>query len=277
MGAKNKKIHNRPERWCTDFALQLSCEVKRSVLLRQELEVDALVRVIATTELWAELTPDLLQRDVIVEHFSGSVSTVAYANSVAKIAHLLQNFERVALKERGELRAPSIVMLAHQRPDRLLREKGLFEKTENPGIWIRRPLNLGGMFLVATSHLPPDPRYDWLRVTTRLPETKDEFRTAMRLMHEQKLSKLKEEVLERVVMEFFIDGKSPMELKAELAEERALRAQVEAERVKEREERLKEHEERLKEREERLKERDRRIELERELELMKAQIAELKK
>jgi septin family protein len=71
-------------------------------------------------------------------------------------------------------------------------------------------------------------------------------------------------------MEFFIDGKSPIELKAELAEERALRAQIEAER-------LKEHEERLKEREERLKERDRRMELERELELMKAQIAELKK
>lgn len=260
MGAKNKKIHNRHERWCTDFALQLSCDVRSSVVLRQQLEVDALVRVIPTTELWAELTPDLLRRDVIVEHFSGSVSTAAYANSLAKIAHLLQNFEKVALKERGGLRPPILVILSYQRPDRLLREKGLFEETENPGIWRRSPLNLGGMFLVATSHLPDDPVYDWMRVSTRLPETGEEFGTAMRLMHEQKLSKLKEETLERVVMEFFIDGKSPIELKAELAEERALRAQIEAERAQIEAERAKEREK-----------------FEKEIESLKSEISRLKK
>ena len=260
MGAKNKKIHNRHERWCTDFALQLSCDVKTSVVLRQHLEVDALVRVIPTTELWCELTHDLVQRDVIVEHFSGSVNRAAYGNCLAKIGHLLQTFEKVTLKERGDLRAPILVMLSYQRPDRLLREKGLFEETDNPGIWKRRPLELGGMFLVATSHLPDDEIYDWMRASTRLPETSEEFRTAMRLMHEQKLSKLKEEALERVVMEFFIDGKSPIELKAELAAERALRAQIEAERAQLEEERAKEREK-----------------FEQEIENLKSEISRLKK
>lgn len=236
-------------------------------MLRQHLEVDALVQVMPTTELWAELTPDLLQRDVIVEHFSGSVSRAAYGNCLAKIGHLLQTFEKVTLKERGDLRAPTLVMLAHQRPDRLLREKGLFEETENPGIWKRRPLNLGGMYLVATSHLPDDGIYDWMRVSTRLPETGEQFGTAMRLMHEQKLSKLKEETLERVVMEFFIDGKSPIELKAELAAERALRAQIEAERAQIEAKHAQIEAERAKEREK----------FEKEIESLKSEISRLKK
>lgn len=123
------------------------------------------------------------------------------------------------------------------------------------------------MFLVATSHLPDDPVYDWMRVSTRLPETGEQFGTAMRLMHEQKLSKLKEETLERVVMEFFIDGKSPIELKAELAAERALRAQIEAERAQIEAKHAQIEAERAKEREK----------FEKEIESLKSEISRLKK
>jgi hypothetical protein len=238
MDADKKKIHTRHERWCTHFALQLCGRVSPHRVLRQHLVVDASVHLDTTKDLWTDLTPYLVHREVLVEHFSNSVNVTAYANCVSKIGFMLQSYTRVPLKERGELKAPSLVMLSHRRPDRLLREPGLFESTQTSGIWVRRPIEMGAMFLVATTHLPEDSRYDWLRISTRIPETADGFRMAETLMRKQELARVKELELEELMMDFYIDGKTPVELMAELKEERLLRRAAEEQRLSLEEQRL---------------------------------------
>lgn len=278
-----KKIHTRHERWCTHFALQLCGRVSPHRVLRQHLVVDASVHLDTTKDLWADLTPYLVHREVLVEHFSNSVNVTAYANCVSKIGFMLQSYTRVPLKERGELKAPSLVMLSHRRPDRLLREPGLFESTQTSGIWVRRPIEMGAMFLVATTHLPEDSRYDWLRISTRIPETADGFRMAETLMRKQELARVKELELEELMMDFYIDGKTPVELMAELKEERLLRRAAEEQRLSLEEQRLSLEEQRLVAEEQRLAAERAEAQIraqmdatQREIEELKAQIRSLK-
>jgi len=107
-----------------------------------------------------------------------------------------------------------MTILAHRRPDRLLRENGLFEELY-PGIWVRRPLEMGAIYFVAATHLPPDPEFDWLRMTTRLPESREEILLVESLLSSRKIDKLTKAELEETMFELMIDGKTPKEAKAE--------------------------------------------------------------
>lgn len=188
-----------------------------------------------------------------------------------------KRYTRVPLKEQGELKAPSLVMLSHRRPDRLLREPGLFESTQTSGIWVRRPIEMGAMFLVATTHLPEDSRYDWLRISTRIPETAaDGFRMAETLMRKQELASVKELELEELMMDFYIDGKTPVELMAELKEERLLRRAAEEQRLSLEEQRLVAEEQRLAAERAEAQLRAQMDASQREIEELKAQIQSLK-
>jgi len=129
------------------------------------------------------------------------------------IAYASYRYSRVPLKDRGEKRHPVMAILSHRRPDRLIREPGLFEETEYPGIWVRRPLELGAMFLIAASHLPDDPVFDWLRLTTRVPETREALEKAESLLKRRKIDRLTLEEMEDHM--FILDGKTPKELLAE--------------------------------------------------------------
>lgn len=94
MTDPKKKIHTRHERWCTHFALQLCGHVSPHRVLRQHLVVDAMVRLDPTKDLWADLTPYLTHREVLVEHFSDSVSDHAFANCKSKLGYVLQSYTR---------------------------------------------------------------------------------------------------------------------------------------------------------------------------------------
>ncbi len=113
-----------------------------------------------------------------------------------------------------------MTILAYRRPDRLLREKGLFEEL-CPGIWVRRPLEMGAIYFVAATHLPSDPEFDWLRMTTRLPESREEILQVESLLRSRKIDKLTRLELEETMFELMIDGKTPKEAKAEAMELRS--------------------------------------------------------
>jgi len=149
MESTKSRIHNPHERWCTGFALQLCGEVKIHRVFRQYLIVDAVLFMKEQVDLWADLAPYLVGRETLIEHFSNSVSTANFGSCQEKIGHALKNYENIPRKNRGDQKAPCLVMLADRRPDRLLREFGAFEQLGTPGMWMRRPLELGAMFLVA--------------------------------------------------------------------------------------------------------------------------------
>lgn len=212
---KRKAIHNRHERWCVDVALRICGEVTKHVVFRQYLTVDACIRI-DIPALWVGLGKHLVERDVYVEHFSDSVSTVNYASAAQKIAYALRVHESIPLKNRRGKKAPCMVVLSHRRPDRLLREKDLFRQTGTPGILIAGPQELGAMYLVIATQLPADPAYDWLRSATRLPDTPEGFRDAVDLMNEQNLDTTKREELEATIMNVFIEGMTPIEVMEKL-------------------------------------------------------------
>ena len=113
-----------------------------------------------------------------------------------------------------------MTILAYRRPDRLLRENGLFDEL-CPGIWVRRPLEMGAIYFVAATHLPPDPEFDWLRMSTRLPESREEILLVESLLRSRKIDKLTKVELEETMFELMIDGKTPKEAKAEAMELRS--------------------------------------------------------
>jgi hypothetical protein len=195
-------------------------------------------------DLWAELAPYLVGRETLVEHFSNSVSPANYGSCQEKIGHALKIYENIPRKNRGEQRAPCLAILSHRKPERLLREFGAFEPMDTRGIWVRRPLELGAMFLIVSTQLPQDPQYDWLRMTTRVPNTSQEFRSADALMKESKLDTIKETKLKEVMMETIIDGQTPIDLRNENIELRKGKRAAEEERRAAEEERRAAEEER---------------------------------
>jgi len=70
-------------------------------------------------------------------------------------------------------------------------------------------------------HLPPDPEFDWLRMTTRLPESREEILLVESLLSSRKIDKLTKAELEETMFELMIDGKTPKEAKAEAMELRS--------------------------------------------------------
>lgn len=164
--------------------------------------------------LWGPLAAFLGHREVLIEHYSDSVSQAEFCGCLEKIAFASSRYFGVPAKHRGEQRSPVMTILAYRRPDRLLRENGLFEEL-CPGIWVRRPLEMGAIYFVAATHLPPDPEFDWLRMTTRLPESREEVLLVESLLKHRKIDKLTKLELEETMFELMIDGKTPKEAKAE--------------------------------------------------------------
>lgn len=154
MLREERKNPHPHENWCLNVALRFCGRPRIHERFRQNRVVDAILFMPDPVDLWGPLAGFLAQRDVLIEHFSDSVSTADYSSCQEKIAYAGYQYNRIPLKDRGEKRHPVAVILSHRRPDRLIREPGLFEATEYPGIWLRRPLELGAMFLIATTHLP---------------------------------------------------------------------------------------------------------------------------
>ena len=146
------------------------------------------------------------------------MSEADFFSCVEKLAYASHRYSRVPLKDRGERKHPTGVILSHRRPDRLIREFGLFEAMDCPGMWLRRPLDFGAMFLIATSHLPKDPAFDWLRLSTRVPQTKQELLKVESLLNHRKIDKLVREEMEDHMFQLVIDGKTPKEIMAENAQ-----------------------------------------------------------
>lgn len=93
----------------------------------------------------------------------------------------------------------------------------------------------------ATSHLPTVPAFDWLRLSTRVPQTKQELLKVESLLNHRKIDKLVREEMEDHMFQLVIDGKTPKEIMAEnaqleadklAAEQQLLLERVAAERSK---------------------------------------------
>lgn len=87
MEAKKQIFHNQHEKWCLNVALPFCGKVIRHRAFRQHLVVDAQIRLDRPLEIWADLSPYLVSRNTLVEHFSNSVSLACFASSQEKIFH----------------------------------------------------------------------------------------------------------------------------------------------------------------------------------------------
>jgi len=227
-----RKIPHPHENWCLRVALRLCGPVKTHQVFQHNRVVDAIMMMDKPVDLWGPLAAFLVQREVLIEHYSDSVSQAEFCTCVEKISFASYRYFSVPARHRGEQKSPVMVILGHRRPERLLREKGLFEEL-CPGIWVRRPLEMGAIYFVAAAHLPEDPEFDWLRISTRLPESREEIQRVVSLFKRRKIDRLVKAELEETMFELMIDGKTPKEAKAEAMELRsrlaeALKANAEA-------------------------------------------------
>lgn len=215
-----KKIHHPHETWCLRVALRLCGAVKTHQVFRHNRVVDGIMTIDEPVSLWGPLGAFLGHREVLIEHYSDSVSQAEFCGCLEKIAFASSRYFSVPSKHRGEKRSPVMTILAYRKPDRLLRENGLFEEL-CPGIWVRRPLEMGAIYFVAATHLPTDPEFDWLRMSTRLPESREEILLVESLLSSRKIDRITKAELEETMFELMIDGKTPKEAKAEAMELRS--------------------------------------------------------
>jgi hypothetical protein len=83
----------------------------------------------------------------------------------------------------------------------------MFEKTTDKGIWRWGSVECGPIFIVATTALEDTPEFEWMKMTTRLPQTPGEFDKAARLISENINDKIKPEDLEKTMFDFmYVDG-----------------------------------------------------------------------
>ena len=277
MSNNRNFLRTRHEAWCLRVVLRLCGPLKIHHVFRQNRVVDAISFMPKPVELWGPLTPYVTGRDVLVEHFSNSVSVADMSVCREKIAYASYRYEKVPLKDRGDKKAPLMTILSHRLPERLIREPGLFEETDTRGIYVRKPVEMGGIFLVAASHLPPDPRFDWLRMSTRAPESRSDFERVDELLKNQKLDKLTQEEVEEAMIQLMIDGKTPLELLEQVTtlerQKRSLQSEI-AVRTSELEERSRQAEEQRREAEEQRREAE---EQTRQAEEHRLEIAELRR
>jgi translation initiation factor IF-2 len=65
----------------------------------------------------------------------------------------------------------------------------------------------GPIFIVATTALEDTPEFEWMKMTTRLPQTPNEFNKAVRLISENINDKIQPEDLEKTMFDFmYVDG-----------------------------------------------------------------------
>ena len=68
-------------------------------------------------------------------------------------------------------------------------------------------MECGPIFIVATTALEDTPEFEWMKMTTRLPQTPNEFNKAARLISENINDKIKPEDLEKTMFDFmYVDG-----------------------------------------------------------------------
>ena len=68
-------------------------------------------------------------------------------------------------------------------------------------------MECGPIFIVATTALEDTPEFEWMKMTTRLPQTPGEFDKAARLISENINDKIKPEDLEKTMFDFmYVDG-----------------------------------------------------------------------
>jgi hypothetical protein len=84
------------------------------------------------------------------------------------------------------------------------------------GLWVKGPLDFGTTFLVVTSRLPSGPRYDWLRMSTRVPKNTSEYERVTALIRSEKMDRMTQKNVSESVMELMINGKTPFDLQDDL-------------------------------------------------------------
>ncbi|QED27860.1 hypothetical protein FRD01_11560 [Microvenator marinus] len=68
-------------------------------------------------------------------------------------------------------------------------------------------MECGPIFIVATTALEDRPEFEWMKMTTRLPQTPGELDKAARLISENINDKIKPEDLEKTMFDFmYVDG-----------------------------------------------------------------------
>lgn len=200
------KIAKPHEVWCLDVALQLCGDVTKHQVIRQNRIVDAILRMPTPVSHWGPLAEFLCRRDVLVEHFSDSVSHKTLASCREKIAYASYRYFSHPAVERERLH-PVMVLLSHRKPEKILREPDWFKSTEHRGIWRWGPLSYGPIFIVATSALEDTPEFEWLRMTTRRPETPEAFQNAASLIKRNQNDRIRLDEVEKTMLDFmYIDG-----------------------------------------------------------------------
>lgn len=200
------KIAKPHEVWCLDVALQLCGSVTKHQVIRHNRIVDAILRMPTPVSHWGPLAEFLCRRDVLVEHFSDSVSHKTLASCREKIAYASYRYFSHPAAERERLH-PVMVILSHRKPEKILREPDWFKSTEHRGIWRWGPLSYGPIFIVATSALEDTPDFEWLRMTTRRPETPEAFQSAARLIMRNQNDRIRLDEVEKTMLDFmYIDG-----------------------------------------------------------------------
>ena len=221
------KMAKPHEAWCLNIALQVCGEVRKHESFRQHRTVDAILHMPNPVTHWGPLAGLLCRRDVLVEHFSNSVSLSDLGSCREKIGYASYRYFTTRIKNRSELH-PSLVILSHRTPERVLKEPNMFEKTPHKGIWRWGSVECGPIFIVATTALEDTPEFEWMKMTTRLPQTPNEFNKAARLISENINDKIKPEDLEKTMFDFmYVDGVNVLtyaeeqKKAAEAAEEKA--------------------------------------------------------
>ncbi|QED29111.1 hypothetical protein FRD01_18070 [Microvenator marinus] len=200
------KMAKPHEAWCLNIALQVCGEVRKHESFRQHRTVDAILHMPNPVAHWGPLAGLLCRRDVLVEHFSNSVSLSDLGSCREKIGYASYRYFTTRIKNRTELH-PSMVILSHRTPERVLKEPNMFEPTPHKGIWRWGSVECGPIFIVATTALEDTPEFEWMKMTTRLPQTPGEFDKAARLISENINDKIKPEDLEKTMFDFmYVDG-----------------------------------------------------------------------
>lgn len=217
-------IPNPHEAWCLRLFLPLCGKLRTHERFRKNRVVDAILHMPDPDHHWGPLATYLTRRDVLIEHFSDSVSTLNFASCREKIAYASYRYLSLSRKERGQVLHPSMVILTRRRPDKLLAEPEIFKPTQHPGIWINGSWELGPIIVVSSTRLPEEPEFDWMRMCVRVPDNLEDVERATALIKRSKTDKLTRQRLEETMFDFmYVDGVHFLEYAEKLKEEHEAR------------------------------------------------------
>jgi len=178
-----------------EYWVKAAIPIARIELIDDELPIvnrlkcDMVFRVSKPDVMWADVGKFIADREVILEHHSGSISYDCFIGCVIKQASYTRDRRRQGFRGRS----PCLVMTCHQYPRKMLEESD-FRNIGIPGIYIQ-----GGsgnlLVLIITSHLPEDVKYNFLRLLSRAPDPNAIEQLEERLMEVRELSKVEKENL----------------------------------------------------------------------------------